>query len=784
MKYFKHILTLTILISVISLNFIKNDTGDTFEMVTKAEASCQYDDFGDYVCDGAGLDDDQPTVTSNPTNCTSCKAPTTYTTPPPTEQPQAPTTPVSNWTTTDTNNSWNRPEPVWNTGTNNTSPVETTWTTGNTNNTTNNTYTYTVRPVTSGYTWSGVTYTNSPTNSWGSAPTQTQQPTYRPQPTYNPPVVYNTQPQPSTPNAPTAPSSPQIVCPVNYTVNSNRTGCDPNQKSCTDGSRIAFYQECTKICWSGTMAGQRIPENQNCPVQNVTGGGATQTYVYTCWNGQVVQTSSQCPVQNQTCSNGQNIPVTQTCPAATQTCWNGSVVSASQACPAQTKTCQNGQVVQLSQTCTKNCPSGAVINENQTCPATTKTCRDGRIVSISSECLRSCPDGSSINENYTCPAIIRKDHSVMTTVATQITQNSGRCNGVSVIERGINSTGYFEYSDNPSFANPKITNSGNIGSNNSVSYANTINALKPDTTYYCRAVMTNTDGTYKGQIVNFRTLAEEVKYIPPVQERIREIRTTVTKEIVTTKSVAASKVSNTQNSVKKVVTKTPAKTTVTCKDSSGNTNELGLDDKFVKLDFQRLTNQVSAGKEVKYNLNYTNTSNINLENGIIKISIPKEMDYISSKMGEYDKNTNTLTIDLGNIKAKESDSFDIILKVKDGIQNGKSLVVSSLITYEMLDENGARMSDENTGYDISTVSEYVKDNTISTNSTKGVDNKSFLDSWLFKIIVSIILLFVLFILGKNIYNRIRHKRYENNLLESMGYDNHTDGHGVPANDHH
>jgi uncharacterized repeat protein (TIGR01451 family) len=551
-----------------------------------------------------------------------------------------------------------------------------------------------------------------------------------------------------------------------------------------DGSKVAFYEQCTKMCWTGTMAGQRIPENQNCPIQNIGGGGTAQTYVYTCWNGQVVQTSSQCPVQNQTCPNGSVIPVSSQCPAATQTCWNGSTIPAVQSCPTQTKVCLSGSVVNINAQCTKSCPNGAIINESQTCPAQTKICRDGRVVGMSSECTRSCPDGSSVNEVYNCPAIIRKDHSIITTAVTQVNQNSARCNGISVIERGLNSVGYFEYGTSPSLTGNSLTNSGNIGANPSVSFANTINGLKPDTTYYCRAVMNNVDGTYKGQIVSFRTLAEEVKYVAPVQERIQEIRTIVKKETVTTttntNNTASSKLTIAKNTVKKVVTKP----SVTCKDSSGNTSELGLDDKFVKINLEKLTSQVSAGKEVKYNLSYKNTSNLNLENGVVKITIPAEMEYVSSKMGEYDKNTNTLLIDLGNIKAGEQDAFDIVLKVKEGVQIGKTLVVSSLVSYEMLDENGKSISDENTTYDISTVSEYTKDQSVvADKKNQAKEDVGFFGGWLFKTLVSIILFIILFILGKNIYNKIRERRYQNMVLGNSDHNSHHDFHAAP-NTHH
>jgi flagellar biogenesis protein FliO len=78
----------------------------------------------------------------------------------------------------------------------------------------------------------------------------------------------------------------------------------------------------------------------------------------------------------------------------------------------------------------------------------------------------------------------------------------------------------------------------------------------------------------------------------------------------------------------------------------------------------------------------------------------------------------------------------------------------------MLDENGEIISDEASVYSISTVTD--KATNLNTNTDK--ETESFWSGWLFKLLISLILLIILFILGKNIYKKIMHKRHSDRIL--------------------
>lgn len=91
-----------------------------------------------------------------------------------------------------------------------------------------------------------------------------------------------------------------------------------------------------------------------------------------------------------------------------------------------------------------------------------------------------------------------------TAVATMINKNSAVLNGLAIEHNNSNMTGYFEWGTDVN-ALYNTTSVQNLGSNQSVSFFNTISNLNANTTYFYRAVSTNMYGVNKGAIQSFTT---------------------------------------------------------------------------------------------------------------------------------------------------------------------------------------------------------------------------------------------------------------------------------------
>ena len=341
--------------------------------------------------------------------------------------------------------------------------------------------------------------------------------------------------------------------------------------------------------------------------------------------------------------------------------------------------------------------------------------------------------------NY-CRNIITINHRVVTTVPTQIMQNSAKCNGVAMIANGVNTNGYFEYGATQSLGHN--TNSGNIGNQMNTQYSSLITNLKPNTLYYCRAVIVNANGTYKGELMSFRTASDYVKYIPVVTAP-------KPKQVVTyVKS-------------KKVITYVAPKSDkggidITCQDVDGNKDIIKSGEKLATVRIEAISNQITKGGVVDYKVTYKNTSELTLSNVIAKITAPKDMTFVDKNIGEYDAIENSITIEDARVRTGETVEKIIKLKVDDNATAGKSLVLNSYLSYEVLDTKGKTLKDEVTAYVISTVTDTNKDSNTKTNDIeKSSKSISVLPSTLLEWVAILALIMILFVLGRVILRDVK-----------------------------
>ncbi len=382
-----------------------------------------------------------------------------------------------------------------------------------------------------------------------------------------------------------------------------------------------------------------------------------------------------------------------------QTCWDGSVISSGQVCAQQYKTCSNGSMVPASQVCYMTCPNGQSIPEYMSCPYT---------------------NNSPIS--YSAPIKIDFNN-VVTSVTTQITKNSARCNGIGLIAGGAPSTGWFEYGETPNLG--RDTAKVSIGSDYTAPFSNILTNLKTNNTYFCRAVMSNQHGIVKGEIVRFTTTDKNISYVAP---------------------------KTAQTIVKKV------KNEITCSDGTvlktnpAQASIINNGDKLVTTVLEKVTGEISPGNEINYRFNYKNISGSRLDDTIIKIVVPQEFSFVNSNVGSFDDKTHTLIFNQNILDGSSEGVISFKVKVVDTASLGKSVVTTGYLSYTFKSSGGKLMADEVIAYSVGSIIPTEKIG-INTGAKKvvGTSTESFLPSSLVEWFALIAIMFILYILGRSIY---------------------------------
>ncbi len=535
----------------------------------------------------------------------------------------------------------------------------------------------------SGYTNYITSYPSTPTfidPTYVSVPTFTN-PTYNTAPTFTSPT-YNTVP---TFTDPTYVSVPTFT---NPTYGTAPTFTNPSVSSYSPSYAQSYYPAPTYNYQSPFNYGTSIVPS---PTYGSNISVAWNQQNQTCWNGTVVPVGTACPTQTQTCPNGTVVTIGSVCPATTQTCWNGSVIPTTQACPAQVQTCWNGSVIPVGQSCP--------VNYSYTPTYTT---------SYVPPVVYSQP----VYTSYIPQSIVVNN--VVTSIPTQISDTSAKCNGIGLIANNLQSTGWFEYGETPSLGRTTLT--ANIGSYNTSPFSNVLANLKPNTTYYCRAGMSNSYGTVRGEIVKFTTKGYAVSYA----------KTTPTVNYNYTKKVEAKK------------------TSVCTNDSI--TLEEGQ--KAITLLIEKINGDTTIKGDVTYSLTYKNISSSNLKDVVVKIALPQELAYVSATAGNYDEVTRNITVNIGTLGAISDGKINFTANVSDKAQIGKTIVTTGYIVY-----TSGSLQDEVTTYIIGTIMPSIEKGDMGAKKVIGKDNGvPFLPNSLIEWIALLAIIFILTVLGRSIYD--------------------------------
>ncbi len=519
-------------------------------------------------------------------------------------------------------------------------------------------------------------------------------------------------------------------------------------KQCTNGTSVTYPNQCPVQQSCDTQNGYYL-QNGVCIKSCPNGGTVTQPNqcpiippVVTCDNANgYYYTGSVCVKYCQSI-NG-NVTYPNVCPNPTpaptpqptcdtyggyyysngsciKNCPNGGAVTQPNQCPivTPTTTCDNGNGYYYNlTTCVKYCQStnGYVTYPNQ-CPnpvptpapyypvpvpnpVQTQVCYDGSVISAYAVCpspYKVCPDGSFVSPNgycpvvnYPAPQVAPVINNVITSIPTQIANTSARCNGIGLIPNNTPSVAWFEYGTSENLG--AKTAVANIGTANTSPFTNLLTNLKPNTEYFCRAVMANSLGVVRGDIVHFVTKSKATYY--PVA--------TVKKTVKTTKKAKVS---------------TPVSTVVTCSDgttlpSSGTVNGtdaasmLEVGQKAMSFTLTKTKGDISPNSLASYFLAFKNESSSNLTDAKITLRLPEEMTLVNSNLGAYDARTHELTVAFPVMTPSQAGGIEIQVGIAKEAIIGKSIAVQAHASYVIPPKTskGKALTDEVSAYAVSTI---------------------------------------------------------------------------------
>ncbi|MEN9338193.1 MAG: hypothetical protein RIQ41_507 [Candidatus Parcubacteria bacterium] len=509
-------------------------------------------------------------------------------------------------------------------------------------------------------------------------------PEFQSYPTY---PLYSTPSYPTYPTYPSYPTTPVITTPTTPVIQCSDGLPRNSDGSCTRTTVVPVTQ--VTRCADGYA-----PVNNSCTRTNtipvVTNNMCSDGYAPT--NGSCVRNNTIPTVVNNVCSDGL-APVNGSCvrtnviPTTTyQTCWDGTTIPLYSVCSAQYKVCANGTSIPVNQTCYYG--------------------------------------NSTIA--YTPPTTI-KFNNVITSVATEITNTSARCNGIGLIASGAQSTGWFEYGETANLG--RETAKANIGTSATAPFSNKLINLKSSTTYYCRAVMQNQYGTVKGEIVAFKTKSNTVAYVKPA---VKTTTTTVVKKPVVKKN--------------EVICVDGQVVTVSSKSAA---DLLNSGEKLVSMQLEKTQGNLSAGSQVSYRLTFKNLSDETLRGMVVKVVLPAEIVLTNAQIGTYDPTTRTLTIMQPTLAPYQEGSVSWTGTVANDAPLGKSIVTTAYTSYEV---PGANAQDEVTAYTVGSIVQGTDTGTTGAKKVIGAStDRGFLPDSLVEWLALIAILFIIFILGRSVY---------------------------------
>lgn len=223
----------------------------------------------------------------------------------------------------------------------------------------------------------------------------------------------------------------------------------------------------------------------------------------------------------------------------------------------------------------------------------------------------------------------------ITTVAAPL-GTSARLNGIAIPNTTAPTYAWFEWGNYAALGSSTARQT--VVPNTSTAISDVIQGLIPGGTYYYRIVVQNPYGTAQGSIVRF-TLPGGV---PPTT-------TTVVKYVPQ-----------------------PASTTIVAKSAPS----------LLELKVESMYDHMCVGGQIQYTISYRNlSSTLTLQNAVLRVALPKEMDYVGGTMGSYDVVDKTITVPLGNLLPAAEGSLQFTAHVNQTAMPGTLAVTTATVVY-------------------------------------------------------------------------------------------------------
>ena len=246
--------------------------------------------------------------------------------------------------------------------------------------------------------------------------------------------------------------------------------------------------------------------------------------------------------------------------------------------------------------------------------------------------------GDKNNDTETLKINVGQDYiyeyntSVVTTVATNVTQSSASLNGLLTNTSSSSQNVYFDYGTTVNMGSR--TNSKNVSG--SVNFTEYVSGLAPNTIYFFQAVSSGSNGISRGAIEVFRTPGYAVNY-----------------------NTGSS--SSTSSAIRVV-----QGTTIT---GSASPVMLEIENKYQIL---------SRGDFMEYVVYYKNISNSTLSNPMVQVYIPEGITVTNTSAGTYSKNDRILSVPIQDLKPQEEGIIYIQAKI-DFIDSTRAQIVTTAI---------------------------------------------------------------------------------------------------------